>query len=242
MDYWGCDMVNPPTLDWARYPVPSADMVFSETVPAQLNFSGTAHDCSAWPYVLISMDNFDSGATLLGTIAWQTYIGTVEAITADQFVLGPGQFLSYVLPTKGRNIALSYSTVGAVPSLGTRYGIEGLSHEVTKYQAKANASALLSQNVNMAANSTQRVSTNYWYEGPVMVTVSSHLGGPATCALEQFDAFTANWLEYSRFQVVNDSASVPFNMHLAPEPARFNIMNGGTAQTVQINVIPRSSS
>lgn len=234
-------MANPGYQDWGRYNVPSADNIFSEAPGPQTFWFGPTIDCSPWSWVMLSLANNDAGVFLNITLSWGGYTSAIEDLISETICVGGSTIAVYVTPTRGRTVQVQYQALTGVPTTGVTYIIGGLSHAVNKYDVRQNATILASTNLTMVANSSQTVNMQYWYEGPITLTVSSHLGGPATVALQQYDRFTNAWVECGRYQVVNDSASLPFNISLFPAPARLIIMNGGTAQTVQVNAVVRSA-
>lgn len=234
-------MANPGYQDWGRYNVPSADNIISEAPGPQTFWFGPTADCSSWTWALLTMDTDSPGNFYSVTVSWTGYTSSLENLTQDSICVGGSEHISYAVPVKGRTVQLQYQLLTGAPTSGVTYGIAGLSHPMGKYDARQNFAILASTNLNMVANSQQTVNFGFWYEGPITLTVSSHLGGPATAALQQYDRITNAWLEVGRFQVVNDSASIPFYISLIPSPARLVVMNGGTAQTVQVNAVVRAT-
>jgi hypothetical protein len=234
-------MANPGYQDWGRYNVPSADNIISEAPGPQSFWFGPSADCSPWTWALLTMDTDGPNNIYSVTVSWAGYTSSLENLTQDSICVGPSSHISYAVPVKGRTVQLQYQLLFGSATSGITYGIAGLSHPISKYDARQNFAVLVSTNLNMIANSQATVGFAFWYEGPITLTISSHLGGPATVALQQYDRITNAWLEVGRFQVANDSASLPFYISLLPAPARLIVMNGGTAQTIQVNAVVRAT-
>lgn len=231
-------MNQPARIDWTRYPVPSADNIFSANVPVMLNYNGPSTDCSAWTHALISMDNPDSNAIISANLSWTGYTSTLENLTSDGFIIGPQQFVSYSIPIKGRTVALNYSVISGVQALGTRYGIAGMSHRLTKYDAAVNKQVLVNNSAAYAINQMRSFFPNFWYEGRVLVTATSDQAGPASCAINYWDLTTNSYLSLGNLQVAHVSSSDPVVMNFLPAPIRVDIGNGTTAQNIQIIITP----
>jgi hypothetical protein len=234
-------MASPPYQDWQKYIVPSADVIVSENNGPLNIHTGPIVDCSAWSHILVTLHNIDTLAHMRCDLTWRGYNASLLAQNVNYFVAGPGDFVQMVIPCKGRQVGMEYLFLDNPPTSGLAYALLGMNHPMSKYDAAIFNTSLVSQNINLAANATQLVTMQYWYEGPVTVTISSHLGGPATAALQQFDALAGAWTEYARFQVLNDSMTIPLEIGFTASPVRFNVMNGGTAQTIQVNAVPRPS-
>lgn len=231
-------MAQPGYQDWGRYGVPSADNVYSEHPPVELNYSGPEVDCSSWTSVLVSLDNPDSNAGIIGTVNWSGYTSSLENLTGDPFVVGPNQFMSFTVPTKGRLVSLNYSTYGPLPTFSPRYGIAGISHSLSKYDAKSDIGFIFNDKRAYGAGGSVTIQQNYWYEGPVSVCAFATSGSGGSVAFLKYDATAAGFVAFAAVGITTIGSTLPEVVYFPPAPVEMFVQNPGVAQTIEVHVIP----
>lgn len=231
-------MAQPGYPDWGTYSVPSADNVFSDHPPVAGNYDGTPTDCSAWSSILLSLDNPDPNTGIFANIAWSGYNATVENLVADTFIVGPNQFASFTVPTKGRLVSLHYSTYGPAPTFSPRYGIAGLSHPMSKYDAKSDSGFIFNDKRAYGAGGTLTLLQNYWYEGPVSVCAFATGAAGGSVAFLKYDNSLPGFVAFAAVGITTIANTVPEVVYFPPAPVEMFVQNPGAAQTIEVHVLP----
>lgn len=227
--------------DWAKYRTPSADSIVSGTVPATTNYSGPIVDCSTWQGVIVEFSNNSTTLSLTVTIIWEGYTSSIQSEVEDVFVVGPNQFASVALPCRGRTMQLLCAAGGATIDGGPIYGIVGLSHAMTKYDAKADTDPLFADNFAYGAAQSRTLTQNYWYEGPVLVSAFSNNGTNAYLEFQFVSRLSGTWSTLAVVGVHQAYGSSPVVVNFPPTPVRLIVHNDGAAQDVLVAAMPAAT-
>lgn len=235
-------MALPAYQDWAKYRTPSADYIDNGNTGAASDYLGPIVDCSTWSHVMVAIANQDLSATLMASVKWRAYGGSLSSNLNPNVVIGPSQTSNSVLPVRGRSLQLEISNLSGVATIGAPYWVIGMSHPATQYDAKLHNNAMVNDNFAYGPGSLRTIVANYWYEGPVTVSRFSSGGFNAYMEIQYYSYSDLAWLDLAVIgiqQAYNETSQL---VSLPAAPMRIVVRNDGAAQGILVVVTPAAPS
>lgn len=231
-------MVQPVYLDWSRYSIPGADAIDAALVPPIDPYFGPILDCSTWSYVYVGFDNTLNAQYAQVSIDWLSYAISPSPNPSNFLVVGPNQFATFTLPVIGRTIQMKFNPVVGPFTSNVVYSIVGLSHSMTKYDAKRFATLIIDDTSAYGAGATKTLVGTFWYEGPAQVALFTNNNTPAWAEFQFYDAADQAWHDFAIIGAVSWPNSQQHTINIPPAPFRVFVTNQGAAQIISIHVGP----
>lgn len=142
------------------------------------------------------------------------------------------------VPVLGPFVELTINPVAGTAFANTSVYVYGSSPIYTPGALKD--SSLASDNFTQvaAANTNYNQGLIQWYNGRMMVDAFTSAGGPCTVELDYFDPRISGYRRFWQASVPASGQMNPNVVQIPPYPVQLIIQNGGTAQTVNVNLTP----
>jgi hypothetical protein len=231
-------MPGPAYQDWANYIVPGADAIVGATVAATNSYNGPLGDCSAWHHAVLVFNNNDTLLSLVVQVSWFYFNVTGTGQPFDQIVVGPGQTATHSIPVRGRQVSVTYQSLGGVPTRGAAYTLLGMSARASKYDTRTSIEWLVDDTTAYIAGGTKTIAVPVWYEGPVQIAIFSNNDTPAWVEFRALSALDSLYHDFAIVQARSWPNSIPHLVYFPPRPIVAFIDNSGGAQTVAVHATP----
>lgn len=230
-------MNQPAYQDWAKYVIPSADVITSDATTPGTDYEGPLFDCSAWPYIVVFAVNGDSAITQQFQITWTPYASALDLLPGRYVILQPNAQAIFTKPVLGRQLQVGVHQLSGVTTSQATFNVLGVSHQPTKYDMAFKVGSLMDDTTTYGAGGTKTISANYWYEGPVEVALFSNNNTAAWVEFQFYDIDNA-WHDFAILQALSWPNSVSHVISFPAAPVRANVNNQGAGQTIAFHVIP----
>ena len=232
-------MNQPAYQDWAKYVVPSADVITSDTTVAGTDYEGPLVDSSAFPYVVVFAVNGDSAIYRQFQLTWTPFASALDLLPGLYAIIPPNTQALFTKPVLGRQLQVGVHDLNGVSTSPVTFNVLGVSHQVTKHDMALKVGLLFDDLSAYGAGGTKTISQMYWYEGPVEVAAFSTNNNAAWVEFQLYD-IDNKWHDFAILQILSWPNSVTHTISFPAAPVRAVVTNQGAAQSIVMNAAPAS--
>ena len=224
--------------DWQRVQYSSGYAIGTVHAPVTGTSFFGPYNVQNWNSVIAFLFNFSNSETYAFDFIFYDDQALTTTLGVLTYVVTNGQAPVICVPCSGPWLEIRVRTqIGGDPSPLT-INLSGSMNILRPEYLNPINDTFLTQSIAYLANTNTQTRLSSWYNGGVLVDAYSNLGGPAFVKLEFARFGSGAWIEFATVPAPAEASATAIRFSLPPCPVRASVFNGGTAQSITVNVTP----